>query len=117
MRALLLLLTLALPGLAAAESVSLYTSDPAECGTYAEGTLSDDGFFPGGEAGSLALVDPLPISTAPDATLYEGAAVNEGNPVRIGPVIVIREYGADGVEVVRVFTGSEPMQERRVCPG
>jgi hypothetical protein len=114
MRAAAVLLATAAP--LPAEPVALFASDPSECGTYAEGTLSEGGFFPGGEAGSLTFVDPVRVSSIPDAVLYEGAAVNEGAPFRIGPVLVVREQDGNGVEVVRVFTASEPMQERRVCP-
>ena len=114
MRALLLASVLAAP--AAADTLRLYADDPVECGTFAEGVLSDEDFFPGGEAESLVLVDPVRVSENPDAMLYEGAATSEGQAFRIGPVVVVREFGLDGVEVVRVFTASEPMQERRVCP-
>jgi hypothetical protein len=101
---------------ALADAVPLYGSDPAECGTFAEGLLTDDDFFPGGDAGTLTLVDPVRIATVPDAMLYEGAADDGGTPFRIGPVVVIREIDGSGTEVVRVFTASEPMQEHRVCP-
>ena len=104
-----------LAGAAGAETLALYAASPDECGTYAESTLSPDRFFAGGEGGSLALVDPRPVPGL-DATLYEGAAVNEGAPVRIGTVLVVREHDEDGARVVRVFTASEAMQERTVCP-
>ena len=115
MRALAVAAAITAGGAAGAETLALYATSPKECGTYAEGTLSPDTFFPGGEGGSLALVDPRPVPGL-DATLYEGAAVNEGAPVRIGTVLVVREHDEDGARVVRVFTASEAMQERTVCP-
>ena len=110
--ALLMLLT---PAAAMAQDVALYTLDPSECGTYAEGTLTNAAFFPGGEAGTLGLFDGRDMPFL-KARLYDGALVNEGDPYLIGPVLILREYDWDGVEFVRVFTDAEPMQERRVCP-
>ncbi|GIT92366.1 hypothetical protein JANAI62_28240 [Jannaschia pagri] len=115
MRALLLLLSVTLATPLGAETVTLYKTDPAECGTYRSGTLSDGGFFPGGEAGSLTFAEARPVPGL-NATAYEAAAVNEGNPVRIGTALVVREFDDAGQDVVRVFTASEPMQEHRVCP-
>jgi hypothetical protein len=93
-------------GVAAAPYADL--GKAAQCGSYAEASYDKKGYFPGGEAGAIDLIEPQSVRGL-NALLFEGVISDEGANEPLGRVMAVRGplLGADGVlaeEVVVIVT-------------
>ncbi|WP_127046429.1 hypothetical protein [Pseudorhodobacter sp. E13] len=110
-----------LPCLAAAALAAPYADygKPEQCGAYAQAEYDRERWFPGGEAGVMALTDAQSVKGL-NALLFEGVITEEGANEPAGRVLATRGplLGAEGplAEEVLVIVTPQGIRLLQRCP-